>query len=110
MADAIPMNWPMDPEGKPMAIVMAYAKEHVGSGQGLPEYAGIDIGPMGAMVPCVNTHEEIDKTMRYVQRLSQYIIGTERRSIQWAMHPELKPQSPEEIEQELAEEAAAKPG
>lgn len=81
-----PMNWPHDPNGEPMAIVFSQASELAKTVQ----FANVTLGPVGAMVPCVNDKETIQKTMQEYQKLAQYIVATERRLLQWAIDPTSK--------------------
>lgn len=94
------LSWPTDEDGRAMAIVFSSAGEVVKT----QEYCNVQLGPTGAMVPVKNDPEEIERTQREMQQLAQYILGTERRSIQWSMDPSLKPLSPDEIKDERAEE------
>lgn len=101
-----PFTWPTEADGTPMAVVMVSAAELVGSGQGMPDYSNITLGPVSFMLPCKNDAAVIEETAREGQRLCQYLIGTERRAVQWAMDPSLKPLHPGEIPDERAEEKA----
>lgn len=101
------ISWPVDPEtGEPMAIVSAFASEHVGSGAGIPDYCGIDIGPTGSMVPCKNDPAVIQKTQEEMLRLSQFIVGSNRRHIYFTMNPEAVPRSPDDFQGQPHEEKA----
>lgn len=98
--------WPHDEDGEPMAIVMAFAQEHVGSGMGIPDYCGLDIGPVGAMVPCKNDEESIKKMQEQLLRQAQFVVGSNRRVIQWANDPTLQVLKPDDLQGQSFEEAA----
>lgn len=81
-----PHNWPHDENGEPMAIIMCQASELAPT----VKFGNVTIGPVGAMVPCKNDYKVIEAKMREMQKLAEYIIGTERRLIQWSLDPSSK--------------------
>jgi hypothetical protein len=91
----LPMNWPHDENGQPMAIAMGQASELVPT---VP-FGNINIGPAGIMRPVTN-HDDLDllaMEMRAVELLAQYVVGVERRLFQWALDPSTKLEKPSEL-------------
>lgn len=84
MSNSIPMPvyWPHDENGKPMAIVVGAVAELVPTVQ----YGNITVGPTMIMRPIPNgpRQQQIDDARR-VQRDAEFVCGVERRSSQWAM-------------------------
>lgn len=88
-------GYPRDEEGKPMAIVGGQASDLVPT---VP-FGNVNIGPCLVLRPVPN-HDDLNllaMEARIVQMLAQYVVGTERRLIQWATDPSTRIQRPDEL-------------
>lgn len=82
-------SWPVDEEGKPMTVIVAMASDLVPtvpfgnvtiqSTIMRPAKVGEEISDADLAVDIVNA--------RKVQKAAEYVVGTERRVLQWALDP-----------------------
>lgn len=80
-------SWPHDAEGNPMAIVIGAASDLVPTVQ----FGNVCVGPATIMRPVTNdSMEDVIASAREVQKAAEYIVGTERRILQWALDPASK--------------------
>lgn len=78
------MSWPTDAEGNPMAIVGGASSDLMPTVQ----FGNVLVGPVTILRPVPNgTLEEIIEAGRQTQRAAEFIVGAERRAIQWALDP-----------------------
>lgn len=88
----VPLVWPHDEQGRPMAIVTGQASDLTRTGP----FSNVNIGPSAIMRPVPN-HEDPAKLvheMRLVQLMAEFVVGTERRLVQWAQEPSAKIELP----------------
>lgn len=90
-------SWPVDPEtGKPMTVVVAMASDLVPT---VP-FGNVTIqSTIMRPVPTDRalTPEELSQDIasaREVQKVAEYVVGTERRLLQWALDPASRVQNP----------------
>jgi hypothetical protein len=90
-------SWPVDPEtGKPMTVVVAMASDLVPT---VP-FGNVTIqATIMRPVPTDRalTPEELTQDIasaRDVQKAAEYVVGTERRLLQWALDPASRVQHP----------------
>lgn len=90
-------SWPIDPEsGKPMAVVVAMASDLVPT---VP-FGNVTIqSTIMRPVPTDRdlTPEELTHDIaaaRDIQKVAEYVVGTERRLLQWALDPSSRVQHP----------------
>lgn len=84
LAHGVPGSLPYDAEGNPMAIVIGTASDLVPTVQ----FGNILVGPVSIIRPVPNgTMEEITAAAREVQKATEFVVGAERRIIQWALDP-----------------------
>lgn len=77
-------QWPMDESGRPMAIVMGAGSDLVPTVQ----FGNVCIGPVTIMRPVSNESlERVIEEGQAVQKAAEYIVGTERRLLQWSIDP-----------------------
>lgn len=86
-------SWPVDADGNPMAIVCGAASDLIPTVQ----YGNILIGPVAIMRPVPNgTDDEVAASARAVQKITEHVVATERRIIDYALDPSTKIQKPSE--------------
>ena len=96
-------SWPVDEDGRPMAIVIGSVVDTVKTA----EYCSVRIGPT-IMRPVPNgSREEVINASREVQRDAEYVCGVERRALLYALHPELRVANPAQDEHQFAAPPAA---
>ena len=78
MADKPVFAWPVDEDGKPMALISMGAAEKVG----LPNYSNVDIGPAVITRFVKDEPAVIEQSMRDAVHLCETIISTEREIVQ----------------------------
>lgn len=84
-------SWPVDADGNPMAIVCGAASDLIPTVQ----YGNILIGPVSIMRPVPNgTDDEVAESARAVQKITEHVVATERRIIDYALDPSTKIQKP----------------
>jgi hypothetical protein len=78
------MSWPTEPDGTPMAVVVGAASDLVPT---VP-FGNVQIGPVTIMRPVTNGElDQLIEDGRAVQKAAQFIVGAERRIVQWATDP-----------------------
>ncbi len=98
-------SWPVDENGRPMAIVIGSVKDLLPTVQ----FGNVTLAPT-IMRPVPNgTDEELINATREVQRMAEYVCGVERRLLQWALDPSLKFSNPATGEQFAAPPAGYDP-
>lgn len=92
----LPLNWPHDVNGQPMAIAIGQASELIPT----QPFGNIQIGPAAIMRPIPNSSDlnELAADLRLTELVAQYVVGIERRLIQWTMDPSLKIERPSQLE------------
>lgn len=94
-------SWPHDAEGNPMAIVIGAGSDLVPTVQ----FGNVVIGPVTIMRPVSNESiERVTEEASAVQKAVEYVVGTERRLLQYALDPASRIQHPI-----TGQEAAAPP-
>lgn len=91
----LPQSWPHDEYGKPMCIVVGQASDLIPTVQ----FGNVNVGPCAVYRPVPN-HEDVNllaMEARLVQMLAQYVVGTERRLLQWATDPSTRIMKPDEL-------------
>lgn len=89
----LPLAWPMDENGEPMAIVTAQASDL---------FPTVPFGNVNLfasiMRPVKNgSYDDIIMEQRLALLMSEYVVATERRLIQWAMDPSTKIEKPAQM-------------
>lgn len=85
------MAWPVGPDGRPMAIVMASAKDLVPT---VP-MGNVEVGPVTIMRTVEDDGDEsVINAARTAQRIAEYCVGVERRVLGWALDPASMPAHP----------------
>ena len=70
-------NWPVDDDGKPMAMVTAGGQEKIG----LPNYSNIDIGPMTVTRFVRDDPDEIKEGLRTATLMWEEVAAEERDKV-----------------------------
>lgn len=87
----LPSSWPQDAEGNYLALVSGSCSDLVPTVQ----FGNVLIGPVTIQRPVVaGTFQEIIDAARETQRAAEYVVGVERRALQWAIDPAMKVASP----------------
>lgn len=90
-------SWPVDPEtGKPMTVFVAMASDLVPTvpfGNVTIQSTIMRPVPAGEAVDLAELTQDIENG-RQIQKAVEYIVGTERRLLQWALDPQARIQSP----------------
>lgn len=92
LSNLIPSNgWPIGANGRPMALVVGGCSDKVPTVQ----YGNVVIGPVQIyrFIDDEGTQARIDEG-RITQRETEFIVGVERRLLQWALDPQAKIASP----------------
>lgn len=90
-AQPMPSNWPQDAEGNYLAIVQGACSDLVPTVQ----FGNVLIGPVTIQRPVAGaTIQEIIDAARETQKAAEYVVGVERRLLQWALDPASKIASP----------------
>lgn len=77
-------SWPVNVEGNSMVIVTGTSSDLVPTVQ----FGNVLVGPVSIMRPIPNgTMEEIIEMAIETQRAVEYVVGSERRAVQWAIDP-----------------------
>lgn len=76
-------SWPHDENGVPMAIAIGAASDLVPTVQ----WGNVCIGPATIMRPVSNDPNRLVEELAFVQDLTQYVVGTRRRLLTWALDP-----------------------
>lgn len=109
------MAWPTDADGNPMTVVVGAASDLVPTVQ----FGNVQIGPVTIMRPVVDDGDDakLIEQARFVQKMAEFVVGAERRIIQWATNPasrvinpatgEALDPSTEQTPAQFAEQAAA---
>lgn len=84
-------SWPHDADGNPMAIVMGAGSDLVPT----VTFGNVCVGPVTIMRPVSNESlERVIEEAQAVQKAAEYVVGTERRLLQWATDPASRIQHP----------------
>lgn len=87
----MPSNWPRDAQGNYLAIVTGACSDKVPTVQ----FGNVVIGPVMIQRPvAAGSLQEIIDAARETQRAAEYVVGVERRLLQWALDPSSKVASP----------------
>lgn len=91
------MSWPVDPEtGKPMTVAVSMASDLVPT----VAFGNVTIQTTVMRPLPIDrdlTDEELTQdiaNIRKVQKVAEYVVGTERRLLQWALDPSSRVQHP----------------
>lgn len=71
------VSWPVDDDGKPMALVSSGASEKIG----LPNYSNVDIGPASVTRYVEDSPEAIQEGLKECTQLCEVIIANEREKV-----------------------------
>lgn len=91
------MSWPVDPEtGKPMTVAVSMAADLVPTvAFGNVTIQTTIMRPLPVDRDLTDAELEQDITnVRKVQKAAEYVVGTERRLLQWALDPSSRVQHP----------------
>lgn len=70
-------QWPLDEDGKPMALVTMGVSEKIG----MPHYSNVDLGPASVSRFCKDTEEEIKETLAQAIGMCEEVIAVERQAV-----------------------------
>lgn len=105
-AQASPMSsgWPQDADGNYLAVVTGSCSDLVPTVQ----FGNVLVGPVSIQRPVAATSmQEIIDAARETQRVAEYVVGVERRLLQWAIDPASKIASPVDAKDAFAAPPAA---
>lgn len=92
-------QWPVDADGNPMAIVSGTASDKVPT----VTYGSAQVGPVTISRPVPNgSIQDLIDAARETQRAAEYVVGVERRLLQWAIDPASKIASPVDASEAFA--------
>jgi hypothetical protein len=95
----MPSSWPRDAQGNYLVIVTGACSDKVPTVQ----FGNVVVGPVMIQRPiAARTLQEIIDAAREIQRAAEYVVGVERRLVQWAVDPAMKVSSPVPPEEQFA--------
>lgn len=95
----MPSSWPQDADGNYLAIVTGSCSDLVPTVQ----FGNVLVGPVSIQRPvAVTSMQEIIDAARETQRAAEYVVGVERRLLQWAIDPASKIASPVDASEAFA--------
>lgn len=74
-SEQVIFNWPVDEDGKPMALIGFSVGEKIG----LPNYSNVDIGPASVLRFCKDS--EVQDALRSSAQDVELIVGEEREKV-----------------------------
>lgn len=84
-------GWPCSPDGIPMTIVTGAASDKIPTVQ----FGNVVVGPVMIQRPVVATSlQDVIDAARETQKAAEFVVGVERRLLQWALDPAAKVRSP----------------
>lgn len=86
----LPMHWPHDENGEPMAIVCGAGSDLVPT----VTFGNVVIGPVTIMRPVKNDPNTLAEEAAFTQELASYVVGSRRRLLQWALDPSSRIEHP----------------
>lgn len=90
-AHSMPSSWPRDAAGNYLAIVTGACSDKIPTVQ----FGNVVIGPVMIQRPvAAGSLQEVIDAARETQRAAEYVVGVERRLLQWALDPAAKVASP----------------